>query len=423
MEQNIKLYVFNIEESKFLTSRLHDEVEEKIAKRQPFQRDRDRIIHSRAFRRMMHKTQIFNANKGDHYRNRLTHTLEVMQIARSIGRHLGLNEDLIEAIALGHDLGHTPFGHIGERTLCEIMYDGLGEMNGIQEDFKHNFQTLRVVDSIERRCDEYLGMNLTMAVREGMIKHTKLVVKNDQGEHKVYYHPDELNVSGLRLDLPFSYTLEGQVVAIADEVAQITHDIEDGIRGGIINQDKFEACKLVKKYETDQLIEKPSTNIQKQLLIKGLIGYLISDICVASKKRIRNYLSKNEEPCFVDENDVFVELCIGFSDEIKPLAKELADNRDKWILCSKEISQADHKAEYMIKQMYKAYYKHPLELPDYILARYYNLRLEELDRSMIDEEKLKLDRKFKRFVCDHIAGMTDQFAAREYKELYQPDYV
>ena len=137
-------------DSKFLTGRVHDEPLEPEPRREDFPHDRDRIIHSRAFRRLMHKTQVFNANKGDHYRNRLTHTLEVMQIGRSIGRLLGLDEDLIEAIALGHDLGHTPFGHVGERTLCEILNKGMDDMEGTGEDFKHNFQSLRVVDFIEQ---------------------------------------------------------------------------------------------------------------------------------------------------------------------------------------------------------------------------------------------------------------------------------
>lgn len=162
--------------SSFLNQRRHQEApEDSICKRDAFQRDRDRIMHSRAFRRMMHKTQIFNANMGDHFRNRLTHTLEVSQIARSIGKVLGLNDELIEAIALGHDLGHTPFGHVGEKTLHKILMYGEGlEEVKIEEGFKHNFQSLRVVDDLESRCDDYSGINLTLAVREGILKHTSL---------------------------------------------------------------------------------------------------------------------------------------------------------------------------------------------------------------------------------------------------------
>lgn len=168
-----------IEKSLYLTQREHKEVFSQDDPRTNFVHDRDRIIHSKAFRRLMHKTQIFNANKGDHFRNRLTHTLEVAQIARSIGRRMNLNEDLIEAIALGHDLGHTPFGHIGERKLGELMHEGLkGVFDGSQFSFKHNFQSVRVVEYIENKCDDFPGINLTLAVREGMIKHTKLQTKD-----------------------------------------------------------------------------------------------------------------------------------------------------------------------------------------------------------------------------------------------------
>lgn len=411
-------------DSKFLTGRVHDEPLEPEPRREDFPHDRDRIIHSRAFRRLMHKTQVFNANKGDHYRNRLTHTLEVMQIGRSIGRLLGLDEDLIEAIALGHDLGHTPFGHVGERTLCEILNKGMDDMEGTGEDFKHNFQSLRVVDFIEQRCDEYKGINLTLAVREGILKHTKLTCKVNGEEHHVYYHVDDLTTDDLRLDLPYSFTLEGQVVAMADEIAQITHDIEDGIRGGIIDYKKFMDCKLVEKYMNDRSIEKDKikTYNQKNQIIKGLIGYLIADVYRASNEAIKKYFNHHGEPTFKHRKDVYDEKCIIFSEEIAVLAKELSRNRDNWVLKSEAISKADHKAEYMIRHMFKAYYKHPLELPDYILARYCNKMMDELDRSIIDPDKIRDDRKFKRYVCDHIAGMSDQYAAREYKGLYEPEY-
>ena len=172
----------------FLSARRFPEYEEiGICRREPFQRDRDRIMHSRSFRRMMHKTQIFNANMGDHYRNRLTHTLEVAQISRSIGKVLGLNDELIEAIALGHDLGHTPFGHIGERTLDGILHNGLNtNIPATGGRFKHNFQSLKVVDQLETRCEDYAGINLTLATREGILKHYLLARYHMQSV--VYYH-------------------------------------------------------------------------------------------------------------------------------------------------------------------------------------------------------------------------------------------
>lgn len=187
-----------LEKSSFLTRRKYEEKSDDI--RNPFQHDRDRIIHSRAFRRLMHKTQIFNANKGDHFRNRLTHTLEVSQIARSIGKRLNLHDELIEAIALGHDLGHTPFGHVGERTLNEILKDGIKDsFDGVGENFKHNFQSLRVVDSLETRYGEHKGLNLTLATREGMLKHTKT---------KEINYGLAIDLENIDVEKP-SFTLEG----------------------------------------------------------------------------------------------------------------------------------------------------------------------------------------------------------------------
>lgn len=405
-----------------LERRLKQKDEDSFTKRNEFQRDRDRIIHSRAFRRLMHKTQIFNANKGDHYRNRLTHTLEVMQIARSIGRELKLNEDLIEAIALGHDLGHTPFGHIGERTLNEILSKGIdGYIKPICEGFKHNYQSVRLVDSIENRCDDYTGLNLTVAVREGIIKHTKLKINGQL----IKYEKKELDDRILRMDLENSFTLEGQVVAIADEIAQITHDIDDGIRGGIIRFKDFMDCELVKTYLACAKINLNNMNLtydQKSHLIKSCIGFLIKDVIDSSRIKIEKYHQVYGEPKFKRVNDVYEKQCISFSDKIKPQAEALEKSKTSWIICSAEISQSDAKAEYMIKQIFKAYYKHPKQLPDYILARYQETTCDELIRINLDDKKLQNDRFFVRLICDHIAGMTDQFAAREYMRLYQPEY-
>ena len=263
----------------FLENRLYEDkcYNDNVIPREPFQRDRDRIIHSRAFRRMMHKTQVFNANKGDHFRNRLTHTLEVSQIARSIGKYLQLNDELIEAIALGHDLGHTPFGHIGERTLNNILMDGIDkEVRPIEQNFKHNFQSLRVVDTLETRCTDYLGINLTFATREGILKHTKVSNKNG-----VYKYGSDLK--DMYLDLPFSITLEGQVVAIADEIAQCTHDLEDGVRSGVINfrdlmnQPLVSQCMKAYNIELDKKTAMPAYET-RSLVIKNLVGYLIYDV-------------------------------------------------------------------------------------------------------------------------------------------------
>lgn len=404
-----------------LHNRMNGSDSDPFTQRDEFQRDRDRIIHSKAFRRLMHKTQIFNANKGDHYRNRLTHTLEVMQIGRSIGRELNLNEDLIEAISLGHDLGHTPFGHIGERTLNEILSKGIdGNIDPINEGFKHNYQSVRLVDSIENRSDNYTGLNLTLAVREGILKHTKLTM----GGREIKYEEAALDLRSLRMDLDNSFTLEGQVVAIADEIAQITHDVEDGIRGKIIKFRDLIDCELMKSY-LQSVGYPPCENLsyeQKSHLIKDCIGFLIKDVVETSLIKIKEYHEKKGVPKFTSLKDVYEEQCISFSENINIQAGALAESKKSWIICSSEISQSDAKAEYMIKQIFKAYYKHPKQLPDYILARYQKVPYNELERISLDDKALQEDPFFVRLICDHIAGMTDQFAAREYMRLYQPEF-
>lgn len=404
----------------FLENRRYEDkcYNDNVIPREPFQRDRDRIIHSRAFRRMMHKTQVFNANKGDHFRNRLTHTLEVSQIARSIGKYLKLNDELIEAIALGHDLGHTPFGHIGERTLNNILMEGIDkEVRPIEQNFKHNFQSLRVVDTLETRCTDYLGINLTFATREGILKHTK--VSNENGVYK--YGSD---LKEMYLDVPFSITLEGQVVAISDEIAQCTHDLEDGVRSGVINfrelmdQPLVFQCMKAYNIELDKRTAMPAYEI-RSLVIKNLVGYLIYDVCMQSKKSIAEYFKSHD----IKNNRIFEEKCILFSNKMHSVVQKLKKWMDDRIIYSEEVSISDSKAEYLIKQIFKAFYVHPKQLPDYVLEKYFRVKKGALNRADLDEETLRNDDIFIRMIADHIGGMTDQFASRTYKKLYYPDYI
>lgn len=379
---------------------------------------------------MMHKTQIFNANKGDHYRNRLTHTLEVSQIARSIGKDLGLNDELIEAIALGHDVGHTPFGHIGERTLGEILDEGIesrdGKICAIQEDFKHNFQSLRVLDIQESRCKDYMGINLTFATREGILKHTKCI-KKKTGEP--YRYGDIRDFKDLKPDRP-SVTLEGQTVAIADEIAQCTHDLEDGVRSGIIDFSELLEQPLVRDFmsqygiKADEHTNAPAYET-RSFIIKHLVGFLISDVDKTSKKKIDAYIEKASKK---DGDYLFAEACIVFSEEIDVKRNELQNWVRNKIIRSEEISISDSKSEYFIRQMFKAFYQHPLELPDYVLSRYFRLgnRTELFSRDWFTDDRIKKvqkDKLFIRLIADHIGGMTDQYASRTYKKLYYPDYI
>lgn len=423
-------------DSAFLTQRnIQENDSNGLEIRLPYQRDRDRIIHSRAFRRLMHKTQVFNANKGDHYRNRLTHTLEVNQIARSIGKYLGLNDELVEAISLGHDLGHTPFGHIGERTLHLIVTGQatIGEDTVILNNiggFKHNFQSLHLIDNLEKRTKDYKGLNLTLAVREGILKHTSMKIripekiKNVSNKQDLKY--STIDLSNINIMLP-SFTLEGQVVAIADEIAQVTHDLEDGIRAGIIKLDDIKRDELIQK------ICKDNNNVKLVLrgnletvdirnsLIKYMVGYLIDDVCsnsYSTLSRIENI------PHFQNKNDVYKEQIINFSDEISILHKNLSNLITRLVIASQSVSQADSKAEYIITRIFRAYYIRPQQLPDYILKRYFDKNGLEFNRLYIEDNLVKLqnDLDFIRLICDHIASMTDQYASREYIKLYEPEY-
>lgn len=409
-------------DSKFLNQRRYEEPEERgICKRDSFQRDRDRIMHSRAFRRMMHKTQIFNANMGDHYRNRLTHTLEVSQIARSIGKALCLNDELIEAIALGHDLGHTPFGHIGERTLHDILMNGAVSVHAqIHQGFKHNLQSLRVVDELESRCSSYFGLNLTLAVREGILKHTS--VKKDGA---IIVFPDR-DFKNMDLDAP-SFTLEGQVVALADEIAQCTHDIEDGVRSKIISFASISKDPFVQRVIRESGIDlnentKTPTYDTRSLIIKNMVGFFITDACIESSKKIENYIN-TYAPNYSSLHNCINEKCIMLSADValarKRIYEEMIVNH---VIYSEQISISDSKSEYLIKQLFKAYFSHPRQLPDYVLEKYCKRIGIDFNRSTLEIEKIQTDPRFVRTICDHIAGMTDQFAAREYYRLYIPEY-
>lgn len=408
-------------DSDFLKQRINGKDEDEY--RTAFQRDRDRIIHSRAFRRMMHKTQVFNANYGDHYRNRLTHTLEVSQIARSIGKILDLDDELIEAIALGHDLGHTPFGHIGERTLNNILHGSPDEKIKIpqgNQGFKHNFQSLRVVDSLETRIDDYKGLNLTLATREGILKHTKMTMNG-----KPVNYGTSLNLDNMDLAKP-SFTLEGQVVAIADSIAQYTHDLEDGLRGNIIKVEDLKQIDLIS--ENIDLGFKSSADeerayILRNGILKRLVGFFVKDVICASKNNIGEYINKYGKPSFVDQNNGYNEKCITFTEKTEVEREKLDKKAYDWVLFSQFISQADAKSEYIIKRLFRAYFMHPHQLPDYILERYCSQsKIKFEGRKGLKAMDLKKSMIFVRAICDHIAGMTDQFASREYNKLYLPEY-
>jgi dGTPase len=376
--------------------------------RTEYAHDRDRVIHSRAFRRLKHKTQVFIPYEGDHFRTRLTHTIEVSQIARSAARTLLLNEDLTEAIALGHDLGHTPFGHSGERVLDRLLRESHPEAGG----FKHNYQSVRVVDRLEKRYDEP-GLNLTNDVREGIFKHT--IWKRS------FPFPLEFP-EGLRFES--GGTLEAQLVNWSDEIAQQTHDLEDGLplaeEEGI---ETLEISRLVRQHRPpgrDRASRRAS-------LIRGMIGFLTADLVESSRMRIEAWLEKSGVRAsdeFYARRDRLPGDLVGFSEQGKRFYRELKDFVYRHVIHSFPVSRNDGHARRVLAGIFRAYWENPRLLPDYVLhflheeigVRFLReVSLNDVDREIAENYYPRPE--FARSIADHIAGMTDSYCNDEYKEL------
>jgi dGTPase len=399
--------------------------------RTAFQHDRDRIVHSRAFRRLKHKTQVFIPYRNDHMRTRLTHTIEVMQIARTIARSLGLNEDLAEAISLGHDLGHTPFGHVGERTLHEIMTgraleDALpSELIKDSAGFKHNVQSLRVVDLLESRY-EHPGLNLTDLTREGILKHT------EWSEWKRY--PGIIS-DGLLLERKHPH-FEGQAVAIADEIAQLTHDLEDGLRARIVPAGEVEDLEIVgiivaRNEELQK--NKPDDFIRQNTLIRNLIHIMVVNVIDTSARRLADWCATHS----VDSHDAFADKqgdispCIIMSDEMAKPVAELKKFVLERVIQSPQVERNDQSGRYFITELFRQYYTDPTMMPWYNLEQYRKdnkiKHLHEISRFRSREDvNAEISRNyhgrppFISLICDFIAGMSNTFAIREYERWVMP---
>ncbi len=396
-------------------TRLYQENRHKY--RTAFQRDRDRIIHSRAFRRLKHKRQVFLISYGDHYRTRLTHTLEVSQLSRTIARCLGLNEDLTEAIALGHDLGHTPFGHIGEVVLHRIMsgQDDLDEtlILGNAGGFKHNYQSLRVVDVNEKKY-EFDGLNLTAAVREGILKHTRL-------RRDAINYPD-FKSDGLNYEIDTPTTLEGQNVGICDEIAQRTHDLEDGLRAGYVSVEDVHQIKLIKHMEKAGQLVSPQHQdpfYYRNHLIRALVNFLTTDVIENSIQNMRRFVEKNGRTQFFDDTVIW------FSEKVDPLQQELDQFIMKNIISLASEKRRDESAKKTIRFLFKTFYHHPNILPAYRLQQCADRQTMNIIYNGNDQDKmtkinqLKTKPQFARAVCDYISGMTDHFAEKMATKLNQ----
>jgi dGTPase len=348
--------------------------------RNPYQRDRDRVIHSTAFRRLEYKTQVFVNHEGDSYRTRLTHTLEVAQIARSIARALGLNEDLTEAVALAHDLGHTPFGHSGEDALRELMKDHGG--------FEHNLQGLWTVDNLELRYPGFPGLNLTYEVRESMAKH-----------HTRYDEPKEKSYWG-KLDFDFKTAplLEAQIVDISDAVAYDSHDVDDGITAGLITEEDLSGLPLFQEAVREVEGRYPNLDgiIRQRQIVRALINVEVTDVLEETARRIRERGVKTTADVRGGAWDL-----AGFSPERAVAKKELEDFLLVRMYRHHRVRRMAIKAGRFVRELFEAYVAEPQQLPP-------------------DAQKHVEEVGLFRGVCDYIAGMTDRYAQDEYKKLFYP---
>jgi dGTPase len=341
-----------------------------------FQRDRDRILHTTAFRRLEYKTQVFINYEGDYFRTRLTHTLEVAQIGRTLARALGANEDLVEAITLAHDLGHPPFGHSGEVVLNRLMKDHGG--------FDHNRQSLRIVTLLEKRYPDFPGLNLTWEVREGIVKHETEYDISDAKD----YNPK------LRANL------EAQLANVADELAYSAHDLDDGLRSGMVKPAMLEGMEIWEvlvndiDWQPDPLVE-----LDRHRIIRRLIGMLVEDVIQSTESRIKSAGAKS-----VKDLQQLAYNVAGYSDDMHRRNRELKDFLYNNLYRHHRVIRMAVKAEHTITQLFNAYRSEPRMLkPDF--------------RKLIDERGLE------RTICDYLAGMTDRYAVQDYKKLFDPEML
>lgn len=349
------------------------------AGRSEFQRDRDRIIHSSAFRRLEYKTQVFVNHEGDMFRTRLTHSIEVAQIGRSIARCLSLNEDLVEAICLAHDLGHTPFGHAGQTALNVCMKDYGG--------FEHNLQSLRVVDVLEERYAEFDGLNLCFETREGILKHCSLE------------NASKLGAVGERFLHGGSTTLEGQLANLADEIAYNNHDVDDGLRSGLISMEQLTTVRL---FATQlEVVNKAYPHLDERRIthetIRRMINAQVNDLMAETLKNIQSHAIQN-----IDDVRAAPALA-SFSTEIHEQNKEMKSFLHTNLYRHYRVMRMSAKASRIIGDLFQAFMN---------------------DRRMLPPQYIKqAEVNHARAVADYIAGMTDRYAIREHRRIFAVEEI
>ena len=341
--------------------------------RTAFQRDRDRVLYTTAFRRLEYKTQVFFNYEGDYFRTRLTHTLEVAQIGRTLARALGANEDLVEVICLAHDLGHSPFGHAGESALSRLMKDHGG--------FDHNKQSLRIVTELEERYPEFPGLNLSWEVREGIVKHESEYDISDARE----YDPD------------LRGNLETQICNVADELAYTTHDLDDGLRSGMINPDMLKGIAWWQiLVETFKWRGPLLADVDRHRMIRTLVELLVTAMIEATDARLKE--SRALSALDIQKLDHNV---IGYDELAQRRNRELKDFLFHKLYRHYRVMRMQVKAERIVTDLFQAYQDEPMILPGHVQA-------------WIDKRGLE------RTICDYIAGMTDRFAIEEHERLFDP---
>ena len=374
-ENHLKPYAIKSINSK---GRIYNEKENSI--RSPYQRDRDRIIHSSSFRRLKHKTQVFVNTEGDHYRTRLTHSMEVSQISRTLARSLGLNEDLCETLSLSHDLGHTPFGHAGEEVLNQCM-----ERHG---GFNHNIQTLRIVTLLENKYYKFFGLNLTIETLDGLIKHNgpvknlnlyNAILKKNLFKNKIVFHA-----------FP---SLEAQVAAISDDIAYNNHDLEDGLRAGLFTIEKFNSIPFVSKLINKHVNN--TKNFRREIIInqivRELINVMVVDVINTTNRNLKKYNPQSIKDIYKQDH-----LIVDFSDKIKKVDMQIKDFLRHNMYNHKKVIINTNKGKRIIKVLFNYLSKNP--------------------KKYINEELVKKAPK-ERVVADFIAGMTDRYAINLHKKI------
>ena len=356
--------------------RLYSEPQNRF--RTPFQRDRDRIIHSASFRRLKHKTQVFVNTEGDHYRTRITHSIEVAQIARTIARFLNLNEELAETLSLAHDLGHTPFGHAGEEALNECMYDRGG--------FDHNLQTLRIVMFIENKYLKFKGLNLTIETLDGLLKHNGPIFDKKKIDKLI-------GISNLKNKINFNIypSLEAQIAAISDDIAYNNHDIQDGLKAKLFNLNDLLSLNFFKEiYKPYKNIRNISKEVIIYQMVRDSINLMVNDLIKNSIINIKQNKIKNLQNIY-HHNDILINFSLKFQnilDEIRKFLRIKMYNNDS-------VLTKNNNGKKIIKKLFTILSKKP--------------------KKYLSKDQLKFDKD--RAIADYISGMTDRYAINLYNKI------